>query len=62
MRGSGIYVVSGPLAFGLAVGMYISGFLCQFHLRFVANANGVFSGIWALSVGYPISSGIWALD
>ena len=41
-------MVLGLLALGLALGMYISGFLCQFHLRLVANANAVFSGIWAL--------------
>ena len=28
--------------------MYISYFLCRFHLRLVANANPVSSGIWAL--------------
>ena len=30
------------------LGMYISCCLCQFHLHWVANANAVFSGIWAL--------------
>ena len=34
-----------PKIFALAV--YISCFLCRFHLRWVANANTVFSGIWA---------------
>ena len=33
---------------GLALGMYISYFLCRFHLRLVVNANPVSSGIWAL--------------
>ena len=37
----------GPLALGLALGMYISCFLCWFPLRFVANANPVSGGIWA---------------
>ena len=30
-----------------ALAMYISCFLCRFHLLLVANANTVFSGIWA---------------
>ena len=30
-----------------SLGMYISYCLCQFHLRLVANANPVSSGIWA---------------
>ena len=38
----------GLLTLGLVLGMYISGCLCPFHLRLVANANAVFSGIWAL--------------
>ena len=40
----------GPSVLGLALGKYISGFLCQFHLRLVANANAVFSGIGALII------------
>ena len=32
---------------GFALGMYISCYLCQFHLRWVPNANPVFGGIWA---------------
>ena len=40
----------GLLALGLALGMYISYFLCRFHLRLVANANPVSGGIWALLV------------
>ena len=31
-----------------ALAMYISCFLCRFHLRLVANANPVSGGIWAL--------------
>ena len=30
-----------------ALAMYISCFLCRFYLRLLANANTVFSGIWA---------------
>ena len=40
-------VALGLLALGLALGMYISYFLCRFHLRLVVNANPVSSGIWA---------------
>ena len=36
-----------------ALGMYISYFLCRFHLRLVVNANPVSSGIWALEFGLP---------
>ena len=32
----------------LASGMYISCFLCRFHLRRAPNANPFFGGIWAL--------------
>ena len=32
-----------------ALAMYISCFLCRFHLRLVANANPVSGGIWALN-------------
>ena len=32
----------------LALAMYISCFLCRFHLRLVPNANPISSGIWAL--------------
>ena len=32
----------------LALAMYISFFVCRFHLRWVANANPISSGIWAL--------------
>ena len=32
-----------------ASGMYISCFMCRFHLRLVANANTVSGGIWALA-------------
>ena len=38
----------GLLALGLALGMYISYFLCRFHLRLVVNSKPVSSGIWAL--------------
>ena len=31
----------------LALAMYISCFLCRFHLRLVPNANPIASGIWA---------------
>ena len=31
----------------LPLAMYISCFLCRFHLRLVANANTVFGGTWA---------------
>ena len=44
---SGIYVALGLLELGLALGMYLSCCLCQFQLCWVANANAVFSGIWA---------------
>ena len=40
----------GLLALGLALGMYISYFLCRFHLRLVVNAKPVSSGIWALRI------------
>ena len=33
----------------LALAMYISCFLCRFHLRLVPNSNPISSGIWALS-------------
>ena len=42
----------GLLALGLALGMYISYFLCRFHLHLVVNAKPVSSGIWALVVIY----------
>ena len=32
----------------LALAMYIFFFLCRFHSRWVANANPISSGIWAL--------------
>ena len=32
----------------LVLAMYISCFLCRFHLRLVPNANPISSGIWAL--------------
>ena len=35
-----------------ALAMYISCFLCRFHLRLVANANPVSGGIWALALGF----------
>ena len=35
----------------LAFGMYISCFLCRFHLRLVPKANPISNGIWALGVG-----------
>ena len=38
----------GCLALGLALAMYISCFLCRFHLRLVPNANPISGGIWAL--------------
>ena len=34
----------------LASGMYISCFLCRFHLRRAPNANPFFGGIWALRI------------
>ena len=37
----------GLLALGLALAMYISYFLCRFHLRLVVNAKPVSGGIWA---------------
>ena len=40
----------GLLALGPVSGMYNSCCSCQFHLRWGANANAVFSGIWALDV------------
>ena len=33
-----------------ALGMYISCFLCRFHLRRAPNANQFLGGIWALGV------------
>ena len=33
----------------LGLAMYISCFLCRFHLRLVPNVNPISSGIWALS-------------
>ena len=33
---------------GSQLAMYISCFLCRFHLRLVPNANPISSGIWAL--------------
>ena len=36
-QGSQIKFALGPLALGLALAMYISYFLCPFHLRWVAN-------------------------
>ena len=41
----------------LALGMYISYFLCRFHLRWVADANAVFSGIRALGTGAKYRGG-----
>ena len=38
----------GPSSIGLALGMYISYFLCRFYLLLVVNANPVSSGIWAI--------------
>ena len=32
-----------------ASGMYISGFLCRFHLRWAPNANPFLGGIWAIT-------------
>ena len=32
----------------LALAMYISFFLCRFHLRLVPNSNPISGGIWAL--------------
>ena len=46
-RAGGIQIALGPLALGLALGMYISYCLSQFRLRWVANANMFFGGIWA---------------
>ena len=37
----------GPSGVGAGVGHVHFRLLCQFHLRLVANANAVFSGIWA---------------
>ena len=34
----------------LALAMYISHFLCRFHLRLVPNANPISSGISALKI------------
>ena len=33
----------------LALAMYISFFLCRFHLRLGPNANPISGGIWALT-------------
>ena len=44
----------GLLALGLALGMYISCCLCQFHLRRAPNANPFFCGIWALGEKSPV--------
>ena len=41
---------------GLALGMYISYFLCRFHLRLVPNANPISSGIWALHFKFYVSA------
>ena len=38
----------------LALAMYISCFLCRFHLRLVANANPISGGIWALKVSHMV--------
>ena len=35
----------------LVLAMYISSFLCRFHLRLVPNANPISSGIWAYKYG-----------
>ena len=40
---------------GLVLGMYVSCCLCQFCLSLVANANTVFSGIWALDLYHSVS-------
>ena len=34
----------------LALAMYISCFLCRFHLRVVPSANPISSGIWAIVI------------
>ena len=41
-----------------ALAMYISCFLCRFLLLLVANANTVFSGIWALLINIQLCSGV----
>ena len=38
----------------LALVMYISCFLCRFHLRLVLNANPISSGIWASDKAYTV--------
>ena len=48
----------GPLVLGLPLAMYISCCLCQFCLRWVANANAFFSGIWAIKNCWSAS---WAM-
>ena len=47
----------GPKRKILALAIFISCFLCQFHLGLEANANPVSSGIWAniLVISGPIS-------
>ena len=39
-----------------ALGMYISYFLCRFHLCRAANANPFFGGIWALNLSQLINT------
>ena len=42
-------IALGPTdSLGLVLAMYISSFLCQFHLCWVANAKAISDGIWAL--------------
>ena len=38
----------------LALAMYISFFLCRFHLRLGPNANPISGGIWALRKKYVL--------
>ena len=47
-RLSGINVALRPKRKFLALAMYISFFVCRFHLRWVAITNPISSGIWAL--------------
>ena len=41
----------------LALAMYISCFLCRFHLHLVPNANPISSGIWTLDISNLKQSG-----
>ena len=44
----------GLLALGLALGMYISYFLCRFHLRLVVNTKPVYPAEYGLNSNFSI--------